>query len=157
MCVSVQDAVALVAQFKTRFSQLTSYLKSVVTRARKSAYIQTLAGRIRKLPHIRSSNNMARLHAERQAINSTIQGSAADIVKAAMLKADADITNRELDAHLIAQVHDELVYEVRSTQLAEAVRVIADAMCSAWQLTVPLKVTAHAGASWGAIEPIDSW
>ena len=117
--------------------------------AREHGYVQTLRGRRRYLRDIRSRNHAARAAAERVAINAPIQGSAADMIKLAMLRIDGELRRRELGARMILQVHDELVFEVPRAELESVTDLVTAAMRDALDLgRVPVVVDVGVGADW---------
>ncbi|MDV8001747.1 DNA polymerase I [Rhodococcus sp. IEGM 1408] len=132
----------------SRFGGVRDYLHTVVDQARRDGYTETLFGRRRYLPELNSDNRLKRENAERAALNAPIQGSAADIIKAAMLKVDADLTERGLRSRLLLQVHDELVLEVAKGELDEVRGLVVDRMYSAIELDVPLDVSTGTGPDW---------
>ena len=132
----------------SRFGGVRDYLHTVVDQARRDGYTETLFGRRRYLPELNSDNRLKRENAERAALNAPIQGSAADIIKAAMLEVDADLTERGLRSRLLLQVHDELVLEVATGELDEVRGLVVDRMYSAIKLDVPLDVSTGTGPDW---------
>lgn len=131
-----------------RFGGVRDYLHAVVDQARRDGYTETLFGRRRYLPELNSDNRLKRENAERAALNAPIQGTAADIIKAAMLEVDADLTERGLNSRLLLQVHDELVLEVAKGELDEVRELVVDRMYSAIELDVPLDVSTGTGPDW---------
>lgn len=116
--------------------------------ASEKGYVETLLGRRLYLPEINASNGMRRQAAERLAINAPMQGSAADIIKVAMLKVDQWLQRGEVDASLIMQVHDELVLEVADSDLEQVQAELCSLMSDAAELAVPLLVEAGVGKNW---------
>ncbi len=125
-----------------------NYLDASLDQARREQQVWTMFGRRRPLPEIDSTNAGQRIGAENMAVNTPIQGAAADIVKRAMLRVHAELDRRQLHARLILQVHDELVFDVPEDELAEVRLVVKDAMMGAAELDVPLEVTMGAGSNW---------
>src|SRR5699024_10578546 len=123
-----------------RFGGVRDYLQNVVERARHDGYTETLFGRRRYLPELNSDNRLKRENAEHAALDAPIQGTAADGINAAMLRVDADLTERGLRSRLLLQVHDELVLEVAAGELDEVRDLVVDRMYSAIELDVPLDV-----------------
>lgn len=119
-----------------------------VARAHRDGYVTTLFGRRRYLPEVNSRNVARRKFAERTAMNTPIQGTAADIIKAAMVKLDREIRSRGLRSQMLLQVHDELVFEVVEDELEEMTSLVRQAMESAADLKVPLKVDVNVGHNW---------
>jgi DNA polymerase-1 len=110
--------------------------------------VRTLLGRLRRLPEINSKNTPVRLEAERQAVNTPVQGSAADLIKKAMLDLKGELSRRQLRTRLVLQIHDELLLEVPHDERERAVEVVRAVMESALTLSVPLLVDARLGRTW---------
>ena len=132
-----------------RYPGVKKYMDTTRTEAADSGYVETLFGRRLYLPDIKSRNAPRRQHAERTAINAPMQGTAADIIKKAMLKVDAWLQQNEFDARMIMQVHDELVLEVKTEQLEAFNAKLKELMEDAAQLDVPLVVDVGVGSNWG--------
>jgi DNA polymerase-1 len=124
------------------------YMRSVVADAKKQGYVTTLSGRKRPLPDFRSSNKNIRQQNERLAINSPIQGTAADIIKIAMIRLKKKLTEKGMRAKMILQVHDELLFELPESEVNSLIPHIREAMESAVELSVPLKVDIGYGKNW---------
>ncbi|MCR9247898.1 MAG: DNA polymerase I [bacterium] len=124
------------------------YLDDSLAHAQDERYAETMFGRRRPLPDIDSTNAMQRIAAENMAVNTPLQGAAADIVKRAMLAVHAALRDRNLEARMLLQVHDELVLDVPESELAEVERIVQDAMTGAAELLVPLEVTMDHGENW---------
>jgi DNA polymerase-1 len=124
------------------------YLRTVVDKATKDGYTETLFGRRRPFPDLASPNRIVREAAERQALNAPIQGTAADIIKIAMRDISADIRDTGLRSRMILQVHDELVFEVFQDERAALESLVVARMGGAAQLLVPLDVQLGWGANW---------
>ena len=133
-----------------RFGGVRDYLHEVVEVARKEGYTETMFGRRRYLPELNSSNRVARENAERAALNAPIQGTAADIIKLAMLKVDAELAAAELNSRVLLQVHDELVVEVASGELEKVKKLVTRSMDEAVTLSVPLEVSVGWGSTWNS-------
>ena len=146
--ISQGEAKDQMEAYFSRFGGVRDYLRAVVEQARRDGYTETLFGRRRYLPELNSDNRLKRENAERAALNAPIQGAAADIIKAAMLKVDADLTERRLKSRLLLQVHDELVLEVAEGELDEVRDLVVDRMYSAIELDVPLDVSTGTGPDW---------
>ena len=132
-----------------RYPGVKSYMDNTRADAADIGYVETLFGRRLYLPDIKAKNAMRRQHAERTAINAPMQGTAADIIKKAMLKVDAWLATNEFDAQMIMQVHDELVLEVKTEQLNAFSIKLKDIMENAAELAVPLIVEVGSGKHWG--------
>ena len=146
--IPADEARALMDGYFTEFGGVRDYLRDVVARARQEGYTETMFGRRRYLPDLTSDNRQRREMAERMALNAPIQGSAADIIKMAMLAVDRAIRERDLKSRMLLQVHDELIFEVAPGEF-EALRDLVRAeMAAAAGLRVPLEVSVGSGASW---------
>jgi DNA polymerase-1 len=146
--ISPDEARGYMDEYFEQFGGVRDYLRDVVARARMDGYTQTMLGRRRYLPDLTSDNRQRREMAERMALNAPIQGSAADIIKVAMLTVDQEIRAAGLRSRMLLQVHDELLFEVAPGEL-EAVRALVPvAMGSAADLDVPLEVSMGWGHSW---------
>ena len=148
--IETSEAKELMADYFARFGGVRDYLRGVVLQAKEDGYTTTIFGRRRPFTDLTSTNRVLRENAERQALNSPIQGTAADIIKRAMLGIDADIRSRELASRMLLQVHDELVLEVAPGELDELSVIVTDRMGSAAELRVPLEVQLGTGPNWDA-------
>jgi DNA polymerase-1 len=146
--ISVDEARTLMKDYFDRFGAVRDYLRGVVEQARQDGYTQTIFGRRRYLPDLTSPNRVHRELAERIALNSPIQGSAADIIKRAMIGVDTQLRDRGLASRLLLQIHDELVVEVAPGEEAAVREVVESAMGSAAELSVPLDVQIGVGRTW---------
>jgi DNA polymerase-1 len=142
------EARGLMDEYFETFGGVRDYLAGIVDQARRSGYTETIMGRRRYLPDLTSDNRQRREMAERMALNAPIQGSAADIIKVAMLKVDAALTESSLKSRMLLQVHDELVFEVASGESEALEKLVREQMAAAAELTVPLDVSVGTGASW---------
>ena len=131
-----------------RFGGIRDYLKAVVEQARELGYTQTILGRRRYLPDLNHENRQRREIAERAALNAPIQGSAADIIKIAMLKVDSRIKSENLKSRLLLQVHDELILEVSPGEHEILSKIVKEQMSNAYELNVSLDVNIGVGKSW---------
>jgi DNA polymerase-1 len=148
--ISTEDARIMMEDYFRRFGGIRSYLAEVVEIARSKLYTETMYGRRRKLPDLVSDNRQRREIAERMALNAPIQGSAADIVKIAMLKVDQALRDDQLKSRLLLQVHDELVLEVAKGEKEQVSALVRHHMSSAAALLVPLDVNVGTGLNWDA-------
>ena len=146
--ISAGEAKRIMDNYFERFGGVKRYLDHVVEVAKETGYTETLYGRRRYLPELNSSNRVARENAERAALNAPIQGTAADIIKLAMLRVDREITRQQLASRVLLQVHDELVVEVAPGELEQITELVEREMDAAAQLRVPLDVSAGTGDSW---------
>jgi DNA polymerase-1 len=144
------EARRLMDEYFQRFGGVRDYLASVVEQARLTGYTETLLGRRRYLPDLTSDNRQRREMAERMALNAPIQGSAADIIKVAMLRADDALRAAGLGSRLLLQVHDELVLEIAPGEAEQVTELVREAMSGAVELAVPLDVSIGIGSSWQA-------
>jgi DNA polymerase-1 len=146
--VHPDEARALMDVYFQQFGGVRDYLHEVVAQARQDGYTQTILGRRRYLPDLTSDNRQRREMAERMALNAPIQGSAADIIKVAMLAVGSALRDEGLRSRMLLQVHDELVFEVAPGEFDQLRGLATSAMCSAADLTVPLEVSIGTGSSW---------
>ncbi len=146
--VNNAEATRMMEDYFARFGGIRDYLHAVVAEARKTGYTQTVLGRRRFLPDLNSTNPHLRQMAERMALNAPIQGSAADIIKVAMLKVDDALTANNLKSRLLLQVHDELVLEVVDAEREQVEQLVRREMGSAYELRVPLDVSVGFGKDW---------
>jgi DNA polymerase I len=135
-------------EYFKEFGGVRDYLQEIVARARQEGYTQTMLGRRRYLPDLTSDNRQRREMAERMALNAPIQGSAADIIKAAMLAVDRKIRERGLGSRMLLQVHDELIFEVAPGEFEALRDLVCLEMAGAADLRVPLEVSVGSGHSW---------
>jgi DNA polymerase-1 len=148
LSIPAEEARGLMEEYFQRFGGVRDYLRSVVDEARKTGYTETIFGRRRYLPDLTSDNRQRREAAERMALNAPIQGSAADIVKVAMLAVDRELTAQGLQSRMLLQVHDELVLEVAAGERPALEALVRTAMAGAADLTVALDVSVGVGRSW---------
>ncbi|WP_071570296.1 DNA polymerase I [Corynebacterium diphtheriae] len=142
------EAKVIMESYFERFGGVKRYLDQVVEQARKDGFTSTLFGRRRYLPELSSDNRVARENAERAALNAPIQGTAADIIKIAMLRVDARLTAENCQSRVLLQVHDELVLEVASGEQEKVQQLVEEEMDAAISLRVPLEVSAGVGTNW---------
>jgi DNA polymerase-1 len=146
--ISVDEARTLMKDYFNRFGAVRDYLRGVVEQARIDGFTSTIEGRRRYLPDLSSTNRQLREMAERAALNAPIQGSAADIIKKAMLGVDRELKRQELKSRMLLQVHDELLLEVAPGERNVVEQLVIAEMGSAAELTVPLDVQVGVGTSW---------
>lgn len=142
------DAQRYIDRYFARYPGVADYMHNIRERAGKQGYVETLFGRRLYLPEINSKNAIRRKAAERVAINAPMQGTAADIIKLAMIKVDQWLEQEQVAAHMIMQVHDELVFEIAEQDVSELSKKICELMSNAAQLSVPLVVDAGVGSTW---------
>jgi DNA polymerase-1 len=148
--ISTEEAKEQMDSYFARFGGVRDYLLAVVDQARKDGYTSTVLGRRRYLPELDSSNRQLREAAERAALNAPIQGSAADIIKVAMIGVDAALREAGLSSRLVLQVHDELLLEVAPGERDAVDALVRDRMGGAYPLDVPLEVSVGYGPTWDA-------
>ncbi|MFG2321890.1 DNA polymerase I [Streptomyces sp. NPDC048568] len=146
--IEAAEARGLMDAYFERFGGVRDYLRRVVDEARATGYTATLFGRRRYLPDLNSDNRQRREAAERMALNAPIQGTAADIVKIAMLNVDKALSEAGLSSRMLLQVHDEIVLEIAPGERAAAEELVRREMANAVQLSVPLGVSVGSGADW---------
>nr|WP_281885809.1 DNA polymerase I [Paenibacillus sp. YYML68] len=146
--ITRKDAAKFIEQYFAVFQGVRTYMDTIVQTARDNGYVSTLLNRRRYLPEIKASNFNTRSFAERTAMNSPIQGTAADIIKLAMVQLDERMRQEQVKSRMLLQVHDELVFEVPEEELDQMKAMIIEVMESALALDVPLKVDADSGANW---------
>jgi DNA polymerase-1 len=146
--ITPDEARALMDEYFEQFGGIRDYLYAVVDQARKDGYTETVLGRRRYLPDLTSDNRQRREMAERMALNAPIQGSAADVIKVAMLRVDQAIREEGLRSRMLLQVHDELVFEVAPGELDQLRDLVTRTMRGAFELRVPLEVSFGTGRSW---------
>ncbi|WP_338747784.1 DNA polymerase I [Janibacter alittae] len=146
--ISTAEASGLMEEYFERFGGVRDYLEEIVDRARATGYTETMLGRRRYLPDLNSDNRQRRQMAERMALNAPIQGSAADIMKVAMLRVDEALTRTALSSRVLLQVHDELVIEVASGEAEQVEELVRAEMGAAVEMDVPLDVSIGLGDSW---------
>ncbi len=146
--ISASEAKSLMDDYFERFGAVSDYLTQAVERARHTGYTETILGRRRYLPDLNSDNRQRREMAERMALNAPIQGSAADLVKVAMLNVDRELRKEALKTRLLLQVHDELVLEVGPGESERVTELVRAQMGQAADLSVPLSVSIGLGRSW---------
>jgi DNA polymerase I len=146
--IEAKTAQVYIDEYFRKYTGVKSYIKRGLEEAREKGYVMTLLHRRRYLPDIQSPNAAVRQAAERMAINSPLQGTAADIIKVAMIRIQNRIEELDLSTRMIMQVHDELVFEVPEKELERVRPLIQDEMEAVMDLSVPLKVSVHAGKNW---------
>ncbi|HVI18596.1 MAG TPA: DNA polymerase, partial [Gaiellales bacterium] len=148
LTIPVEEARSLMNEYFDRFGGVRDYLQGIVAQARRTGYTETILGRRRYLPDLTSDNRQRREMAERMALNAPIQGSAADIIKVAMLNVDRALAASSLRSRMLLQVHDELVFEVATGEAEALEALVREQMAAAAELTVPLDVSVGTGPSW---------
>ena len=146
--VSRKEAKAYMDAYLEKYSGIRAFMSSVVENARRDGYVSTLYGRRRWIPELHSSNFNVRTGAERIALNAPVQGTAADIIKLAMIAVDRSLREAGLQAKLILQVHDELIVEAPAEEAIQVCQIVTEQMERVAQLKAPLTAEAHAAGSW---------
>jgi len=146
--ITADEAREQMDAYFERFGGVRDYLRNVVDQARRDGYTETILGRRRYLPDLASDNGQRRQMAERMALNAPIQGSAADIIKVAMLRVAGALRDEQLRSRLLLQVHDELVLEIAPGEREQVEAVVRREMGGAYQLSVPLEVSVGTGRTW---------
>ncbi len=147
-----EDAANFIRTYFEKYPGIQQYVSETVTKVRSLGYAETLFGRRRYIPEINSTNFNVRNAAERAAINMPVQGTAADIIKIAMNRLDAEMARRKLGSWMILQVHDELIFECPGDELEEVRSLCLDIMPRSLDMQVPLKVDTKVGRSWGEMQ-----
>ncbi|MBS3734817.1 MAG: DNA polymerase I [Phycisphaerae bacterium] len=142
------EAAAFIERYRSRFGRIDAFLEACVERAKRDGYVETLFGRRRRISEIDSRNPQRRALAERLAINSVVQGSAADLIKRAMLRIDRRTRDEQRPARMLLQIHDELLFEVPVDAVDAEREMIVAEMCAAAELDVPLTVDVGVGENW---------
>ncbi|MBS9334587.1 DNA polymerase I [Fructobacillus sp. M1-13] len=146
--IARKDAKAFIETYFQEFPRIHQWMEQIKEKAHQDGFVETIEHRRRYLPDINAKNFNTRSFAERTAMNSPIQGSAADIIKIAMIKVSDAVEEKGLHARMLVQVHDELVFECPKDELETLRRTVTSVMDSAVQLAIPLKVESHAGPTW---------
>jgi DNA polymerase I len=152
--LSRAEAQEFIQQYWSRLPLVRQYLDGTLAFGVQHGYVRTLSGRRRMAPDLTSSNPARRQAAERMAINMPVQGTAADIMKMAMIRLDERLRDKQLRARMILQVHDELVLEIDRSETIAVATAVRDAMEGAFQLDVPLRTEVNAGPNWDDMESI---
>ena len=146
--ISVKEAKAYIESYLEKYHGVRNYIESIKEQAKKDGYVKTMLNRIRYIPELKSPNYNIRQFGERVALNTPIQGTAADIIKLAMVRVDNRLINEGLKSKLILQVHDELIVEAHKDEVDKVKQILSEEMQSAMELNVPLKVDMSTGHSW---------
>jgi DNA polymerase-1 len=149
--VSRKEAESFIEAYFARYPKVRGFIDDTIARARETGHVRTLLGRLRRLPDLRAKNFPVRMEAERQAMNTPVQGSAADLIKRAMIDLHRELAARKLGSRLILQIHDELLLEVPEAEADEARALVKDVMEGALALDVPLVADARLGRSWAEV------
>ena len=148
LSISRKEAMEYIERYFETYPQVKTFLDSLVAHAKEQGYVTTMFGRRRPVPELKSSNFMQRSFGERVAMNSPIQGTAADIIKIAMNHVYERMKKEGLRSRLVLQVHDELLIETKKEEIEEVSRILEEEMKGAADLAVELDVDMHQGDSW---------
>jgi len=143
-----EEAAQFITLYFDKYPKVKEYLEATKEQARKLGYVQTVLGRRRFLPEVRSANRMVREAAERMAINAPVQGSSADIIKIAMIDLHRGMKKRNLMSKMLLQIHDELLFEVPESEVTEMKSLVSEIMPHAFELRVPVKIDIKLGKNW---------
>ena len=143
-----KEAKAYIEQYLDTYSGIKNFMNDIVEHAKEKGYVETEFGRRRYIPELSSNNYMVRQFGQRAAMNTPIQGTAADIMKIAMIKVYKELKNRKLKSKIVLQIHDELLIETELEEKEEVYKILKEAMENATKLSVPLKVEISEGKSW---------
>ncbi len=153
--VSRQEGDAFIAQYFATFPQVRQYIELTKREAVEQGYVTTITGRRRTMPELQDPRREIRAAGERAAVNAPVQGSAADIIKIAMVRLQRQLCERQLASRMILQVHDELVFEVPEAEVAAVADLVRTTMESAMELAVPLKVEVKVGSNWAELRAVE--
>jgi DNA polymerase-1 len=149
---SREQAAQFIAAYFEKYPKVRDYIEMTKQQARELGYVQTVLGRRRYVPEVKSSNRLLREAAERMAINMPVQGTSADIIKIAMIQIHREMAKLNVKSRMILQVHDELVFEIVPEEIELMRSLVIRLMSGALLLTVPLKVDIKMGKNWGEME-----
>ncbi|NLB88895.1 MAG: DNA polymerase I, partial [Syntrophomonadaceae bacterium] len=152
--VSRSEAKKYIEKYLDSYPGVRKYMEDVVVFGKKHGYVETILKRRRYIPDLNSKNKMVQSFAKRMALNTPIQGTSADIIKIAMIKVYKELTNRNLEAKLLLQVHDDLILELPRTELEEVAMILKKNMENAISLKVPLEVSIKSGENWYDLQPL---
>ena len=142
------EAKEYIDKYLATYSGIDTFMKNVVEEAKEKGYVKTEYGRVRYIPELASSNYMVRQFGSRAAMNTPIQGTAADIMKIAMIKVSQELKKRNLKSRIVLQIHDELLVETAINEKEQVYEILRDCMRGAANLSVPLEVEISEGKSW---------
>ncbi len=148
LSITRKEAAEYIDDYFATYPGIKKFLDHAVTHAKEEGYVVTLFGRRRPVPELSSSNFMQRSFGERVAMNSPIQGAAADIIKIAMIAVDKELRMRNMKSRLVLQVHDELLIETWKEEEEEVREILKEGMMHAADLSVPLEIDMHSGKNW---------
>jgi DNA polymerase-1 len=146
--IEQEEAAAYIERYFERFPAVKRYIEETIAFAKENGYVSTLLGRRRPIPELRSGRPQVRGQGERNAVNMPIQGTSADIIKIAMVRAHRALAESDLTTRLVLQIHDELLFEGPTDEMEEAAKLVEPAMCGAFELDPPLAVDVGVGKDW---------
>jgi DNA polymerase I len=149
--VSRKEAESFIEAYFARYPKVRSFIDETIVKARETGHVRTLLGRLRRLPDLRAKSFPVRMEAERQAMNTPVQGSAADLIKQAMIDLHRELASRGMRSRLILQIHDELLLEVPEGEAEKARALVTEVMEGALKLDVPLVADARLGRNWAEV------
>jgi len=153
--IDIKEAEKFIQEYFLRYPKVKKYIEEKIEEARKNGYVSTLLNRRRYIPYINSSNQSLRQFAERVAVNTPVQGSAADVIKLAMVNIYREFKDKNIEAHLILQIHDELLFELSKDLLNKVIEVVKREMENVIELKIPLKVNLKTGYNWLEMRPLN--
>ena len=148
LSITRKEAQKYIDDYFAAYPKMKEFLDGLVRQGKETGEVRTMFGRIRPIPELSSNNYMQRQFGERVAMNSPIQGTAADIIKIAMVRVHDRLEREHLSSRLILQVHDELLIEAKKEELKEVERILSEEMKGAADLAVPLEIEMHTGETW---------
>ena len=146
--ISRDEAQSFIDTYLARFPEVNEFMKRVIAQAKEDGYVTTLFGRRRPVPELRASNWQTRSLGERLAVNTVMQGSAADIIKVAMIGVHRRLRDEGRRSRLVLQIHDELLFEVADRELSAVKTIVREEMCGAYPLDPALDIDIGTGSSW---------
>ncbi len=149
LSISRSEASSFIKAYFTRYSNVASFIDNTISKVRKEGKIVTLMGHVRNIPKINSKNRIEKAASERVAVNSIIQGSAAEIMKIGMIRVNKALKDNNLKSKLLLQVHDEVILEVPKEEEVVVYQLLKSSLESAYKLTIPLRTSIETGKSWG--------
>src|SRR5690606_25500344 len=146
--ISREEAADYIDRYFERFPAVRAFIDETIARAEQEGFVKTLMGRRRRIPELRSNQRQRRLLGERLAVNTVIQGTAADIIKLAMLRCHRALADAGLETRLVLQIHDELLFEGPEAEIDAAAEIVREEMVAAFDLDPPLVVEVGIGRDW---------
>jgi DNA polymerase-1 len=150
--IETKEAKTYIDNYFAKYTGVRNFIDRTLDEARKNGFVRTLFGRVRPIPDINSKNANMRGFADRTSVNTPLQGTAADLIKMAMIRIDEELTRRKLKTRMTLQVHDELVFEVPEAEVEEVRTLVCDKMENVYPLNVPLVVDVGVGRNWRDME-----